>query len=129
MMNYMCVLWVSVNDYTYVVHLAPPAYPRPVATSTHQPSCENRTMTLTCQVSGTNVSETYRAITWMNASGPLVSSRLYTISGDLLVINDVTDIAGVEVFRCSVEMFNGIAVTGVGYSVSSPGMYVCTVHA
>ena len=128
MVNCMCVLWVSVNDCTYPVHLSSPAYPRPVTASTHQPSCENRTMTLTCQVSGTNASEMYRAITWMDTSGPLVSSSQYTVGGDQLVINDVTAIADVEVFRCSVEMFNGIAVTGVGHRVSSPGMYVCTVH-
>jgi hypothetical protein len=82
-------------------------------------------MTLTCQVSGTNASEMYRAITWMDASGPLVSSSLYTVGGDLLVINDVTAIADVEVFRCSVEMFNRITVTGVGYSVSSPANLTC----
>ena len=87
-------------------------------------------MTLTCQVSGTNASEMYRAITWMDASGPLVSFShdQYTVDRDLLVINDVTAIVGVEVFRCSMEMVNRITVTGVGYSMSSPGMYVCTVH-
>ena len=128
MVNCMCVLWVSVNDYTYVVHLAPTAYPQPVAASAHQPSCEDRSMTLTCQVSGTNASEMYRAITWMDASGSLVSSSLYTVGGDLLVINDVTAIVGVEVFRCSVEMFNRITVRGVGYSVSSPGTYVQYIY-
>ena len=60
----------------------------------------------------------------MDTRGPLVSSSLYTVGGDLLVINDVTAIVGVKMFRCSVEMFNRITVRGVGYSVSSPGTYV-----
>ena len=60
----------------------------------------------------------------MDRNGPLVNSDQYSITGDQLMIANVSAISGEEdkTIRCSEVLSNGIIVSGEEYMVEPLGM-------
>ena len=63
---------------------------------------------------------------WIDRNSNLTNSTLYTITGDQLMIANISALSGEEdkAIRCCKVLSNGIVVEGVEYYVEPLGMYV-----